>query len=73
MNLIEGVLPEPVAAPKGFRFLKGREIVSPGDFVEGKQGRLELWDGPRGFRADAFIKPIYRRSRGGAAIKSLSE
>jgi len=73
MNLIENILPEQAAAPKGFRFLKGREIVSPGDFVEDKQGKLELWEGPRGFRADAFIKPIYRRSRAAATVAKIQD
>jgi len=50
-------------APKRFRRLKWNELVTHGDFVsDGHQG-FELWDGPTGFRADAFVKPIYRREK----------
>ena len=57
----------PATAPgmtaKRLRPLNWNELVLLGDFVEeGKQG-FELWDGPRGFRADAFVKQIYRRLR----------
>jgi hypothetical protein len=46
--------------PKNFRRLKPDELVIVGDFV-GDGGRgLELWEGPNGFRADSFIKAIYR-------------
>jgi hypothetical protein len=49
-----------------FRPLKWNELVKRGDFVEdGKQG-LELWFGPTGFRADAFVKTIYRRNNAAA-------
>ena len=49
----------PAAAPgmtaKCLRPLNWNELVRLGDFVEdGKEG-FELWDGPRGFRADAFV------------------
>jgi hypothetical protein len=44
-----------------YRLLKFNEVVSQGDFVaDGNQG-FKLWDGPRGFRADSFLKTIYRR------------
>jgi hypothetical protein len=43
------------------RPLKWDELVRLGDFVaDGHQG-FQPWDGPRGFRADAFVKQIYRR------------
>ena len=43
------------------RLLKWHERVRRGDFVtDGGQG-FELWEGPSGFRADAFVKQIYRR------------
>jgi len=49
------------AAPKRLRRLKWNELVRRGDFVEdGRQG-FEPWEGPAGFRADAFIKTIYRK------------
>ena len=50
--------------PKNFRRLKSHEIVSLGDFVADEQGGFELWEGPGGFRADAFVKAIYRRGEG---------
>jgi hypothetical protein len=47
--------------PDCLRPLKWNERVQAGDFVEdGRQG-FELWEGPSGFRADAFIKQIFRR------------
>jgi hypothetical protein len=49
--------------PKYLRRLKWNELVRRGDFVaDGKQG-YEPWDGPSGFRADAFVKQIYRQLR----------
>jgi hypothetical protein len=46
-----------------FRPLKWNEQVRRGDFVEdGKQG-FELWSGLVGFRADTFVKTIYRRKK----------
>ena len=59
---------EPAAAPLAggsgkFRRLKWDEQVRRGDFVEdGKQG-FEPWDGMVGFRADTFVKTIYRRKK----------
>ena len=47
--------------PNTFRPLKWNELVKRGDFVEdGRQG-FEPWVGPAGFRADAFVKQIYRQ------------
>jgi hypothetical protein len=46
--------------PKLFRRLKGNELVSRGDFIMGAHHAIEPWEGPTGFRADAFVKPIYR-------------
>jgi hypothetical protein len=45
-----------------FRRLKWNERVSLGDFVRNEHRRFELWQGPGGFRADSFVKPIYRRN-----------
>lgn len=46
---------------KHLRLLKWNERVRRGDFVaDGRRG-FEPWDGPGGFRADAFVKQIYRR------------
>jgi hypothetical protein len=54
LNLKAGV-------PERFRRLKWNELVSLGDFVRNEHRRFELWQGPGGFRADSFVKPIYRR------------
>jgi len=56
--------PAPLATdPKRFRRLKANEIVNVGDFVsDGKEG-FERWEGPGGFRSDAFLKPIFRQDR----------
>jgi hypothetical protein len=55
--------PEEIAntpVPKGLRLLNSNELVSPGDFVgDGHQG-IAPWEGPSGFRADSFVRPIYR-------------
>jgi hypothetical protein len=55
--------PPKVEGPEHFRPLKWNEQVRRGDFVkDGKQG-FELWSGLVGFRADTFIKTIYRRKK----------
>ena len=57
-NLSPSVLPVLLGH---LRRLKWNERVRRGDFVaDGRQG-FELWEGPSGFRADAFVKQIYRR------------
>ena len=48
---------------KRFRRLKWNELVLYGDFVADERLGLELWEGPGGFRADSFVKPIYRRNK----------
>jgi hypothetical protein len=55
---------EKAGVPKRFRRLKWNELVSLGDFVADEHRRFEPWEGPSGFRADAFVKPIYRRDEG---------
>jgi hypothetical protein len=37
-------------------------MVRAGDFVADNQSGFEPWEGPAGFLADAFVKPIYRRN-----------
>jgi hypothetical protein len=60
--------PSPKAGiPKRFRRLEWNEVVCRGDFVADERLGLEPWEGPSGFRADAFVKPIYRRSNSRAA------
>ena len=49
--------------PKGLRRLRWNEVVSAGDFVKDEHRGLEPWEGPNGFRADAFVKPIYRQKQ----------
>jgi hypothetical protein len=48
-------------AAKHFRRLNADELVSHGDFVVNESRRFEPWVGLSGFRADAFVKPIYRK------------
>jgi len=54
---------ELVDVPKRFRRLKRNELVTRGDFVADEQRGFEPWEGPSGFRADAFVKSVYRRHR----------
>jgi hypothetical protein len=49
------------SVPLRFRRLKWNEVVSRGDFVSDEHRGFEPWEGPGGFRADAFVKTIYRR------------
>jgi hypothetical protein len=48
-------------ASKQFRRLEANELVSRGDFVADPHSGFESWEGPTGFRADSFVKPIYRK------------
>jgi hypothetical protein len=48
--------------PGHLRLLKPNERVNLGDFVANGHQSFELWEGPSGFRADSFIKPIYRKN-----------
>jgi hypothetical protein len=56
--------------PKRFRRLKWNELVTQGDFVSDGHHGFQPWEGPTGFRADAFVKPIYRRDRRRMARKT---
>jgi hypothetical protein len=51
----------PTGTLPGFRRLRPAEVVGRGDFVANAERGLEPWEGPGGFRASAFVKPIYRR------------
>jgi hypothetical protein len=44
-----------------FRRLKWNEVVRHGDYVGDERLGLEPWEGPGGFQADTFLKPIYRK------------
>jgi len=61
------------ADAKSLRPLKWNELVCRGDFVEDGHQGFEPWVGPSGFRADAFVKQIYRRLKrpSAGAAKSL--
>ena len=59
--------------PKDLRLLKWNERVRQGDFVAAGNQGFEPWVGPAGFRADAFVKQIYRRlERRPAAARKAS-
>jgi len=49
------------ALAEQLRPLKLNELVRRGDYVGNGHHGFEPWDGPGGFRADAFVKTIYRR------------
>ncbi len=52
-----------IVLSKCLRRLKWNELVSRGDFVMDEHQDFEPWEGPSGFRADSFWKPIYRRRK----------
>lgn len=53
----------PALVPRGFRRLKSSEVVTPGDYLVDDLRGFEPWQGPGGFRADSFLKPIYRQKK----------
>jgi hypothetical protein len=61
------------ALEEQLRPLKLNELVRRDDYVGNGHHRFEPWAGPGGFRADAFVKKIYRRRgrRSNDAGKSL--
>jgi hypothetical protein len=59
--------------PEWLRPLKWNERVQRGDFVEDGRAGFEPWVGPSGFRADSFVKQIFRRlARPSARIKKTA-
>jgi len=56
-------VPVEAGISESFRRLKADEVVSPGDFVKNGHQGFEPWEGPSGFRASSFVKPIYRRQK----------
>jgi hypothetical protein len=54
-----------VGGSSRFRRLKWNELVSQGDYVANGRHGFTLWEGPGGFRAHSFVKPIYRRDEVG--------
>ncbi len=57
------VVPADLSVLESFRRLKADEVVSPGDFVKNGHQGFDPWEGPSGFRASSFVKPIYRRQK----------
>jgi len=51
------------ASIPNFRRLKFNELVRAGDFVADGHRGFERWEGLSGFRADAFVKAIFRRTK----------
>jgi hypothetical protein len=51
------------SVPDRLRRLKKSEVVTCGDFVANGRLGFELWEGPSGFQARAFLKPIYRKDQ----------
>ena len=47
--------------PKSWRLLKPSEFVRRGDFMVNDAAGVELLEGSAGFRADSFVKQIYRQ------------
>jgi hypothetical protein len=43
-----------------FRRVRSNELVIPGDFIKDGEQAYQPWDGPRGFRAASFHKPVFR-------------
>jgi hypothetical protein len=57
----------PVADKRSdFRRLRANELVWSSDYVLDARLGLRLWDGPGGFQARTFTKPVYRKR--GASI-----
>lgn len=57
-------IPAMTAVPESFRALRQNEVVRRGDFIAAGPAGYEPWEGPNGFRADAFVKSIYRKRAG---------
>jgi hypothetical protein len=53
----------PMRRASQYRLLKWNEVVSEGDFVMDESRRFAPWQGPGGFRAGSFVKPIYRAAK----------
>jgi hypothetical protein len=52
--------PARTSVSKRFRRLEWNEVVWHGDFVADECLGLQPWEGPGGFRAGTFARPIYR-------------
>jgi len=49
--------------PKGFRRLKRDEVVAHGDYMVDERRGFQPWEGPGGFHARAFLRPVYRQKK----------
>ena len=58
---VEPEAPTRASVPERFRRLKWNEVVWSCDFVADERLGLQPWEGPSGFRAGSFARPIYRR------------
>ena len=54
-----------------FRRLRANELVWSSDYLMDTQLGMQLWDGPGGFQAGTFTKPVYRK-RGASIPQSTS-
>jgi hypothetical protein len=65
-RIMNEIVPEAGAGAmtlEDLRSLKGHETVRRGDFESDGHKGYALWVGPAGFRADSFVKQIYRRRK----------
>ena len=58
---VEPEAPTRASVPERFRRLKWNEMVWSCDFVADERLGLQPLEGPSGFRAGSFARPIYRR------------
>jgi hypothetical protein len=58
---VEPEAPTRASVPERFRRLKWNEVGWSCDFVANERLGLQPWEGPSGFRAGSFARPIYRR------------
>src|SRR5437879_5318479 len=54
-----------------FRRLKLGERVWTGDYIKSTSGGYEPWDGPGGFCASSFARPVYRLRRAAVPRSAL--
>jgi hypothetical protein len=75
MSKAEPSAPAPVPVvpilAEDLRALQWNEPVLRGDFVRDEGRGFKPWEGPTGFRADAFVTQIYRRL--GPPLKAKKE
>lgn len=62
-----------IVSLKNLRPLKWDEVPRRGDFVEDGRNGFEPWIGLTGFRADAYVKQIFRRVKPARAAAGSSK